>query len=309
MMQLTTVGPGSPKLIPSIHNSSNSNIMVPYRHWSQIYTSRLTSTIRLVGHSINTHFHTYFPHVQSFLYAVTPETADMLLQAGAIYDCGLSQSELAQDPAKRFELIERYEVGMSTTLLQRGFSISTPFINRWGFGTPLVLNRNSTLGTELDDTICDIWYEDGVRNLTRTMNHSLRWWSNKDDDYYTTNKNSMRGNNDKDTFDYHQWDILPWEYYLFFKVSRLVPQDIQDTMHYNNLDLVDVDIVSNDPRRSSSEFWQRKTREFDGVKPLPLWNLLVMCLMCFGVYSKRRQMEMHLRFLRKQMMSRSGRKD
>jgi hypothetical protein len=275
--------------------------MVPYQHWSQIYTSRLNKNTRLVGHSINTHFHTYFPHVQSFLYSITPETAQMLLNDGAIYDCGLTQAQLGEDPARRFELIERYEVGMSTSLLKRGYSIGTAFINRWGFGTPLVLNANSTQGTELDDTICDIWYEDGVRNLTRTMDKSSKWWVD------IPTEDSLRKK--ENTFDYHQWDILPWDYYLFFKVSRLVPQDIQNEMKYSHLDLVDVAVIANDPRESPSEFWKSKTREFDGGNRVPVWNVILFLITVLVAYSKRKQIEMQLRFLRKQTISRNGRDD
>ena len=152
-------GPGSPKLIPSssysskTNNNNNNNnkakkkqqqgqgqgqgqgkggmMMVPYSHWSQLYTSRLTDSVRLVGHSINTHFHTFFPHVQSFLYALRTDTVPILLSSGAIYDCGLTQEELGGDPEKRFQLINRYEVGMSTQLLKRGYKIATAFVNRW----------------------------------------------------------------------------------------------------------------------------------------------------------------------------------
>ena len=228
----------------------------------------------------------------------------MLLSQGAIYDCGLTQSELSQDPARRFELIQRYEVGMSTTLLKMGYSISSAFINRWNFGTPLVLNQNSTQGRELDDTISDIWYEDGVRNLTRTTDKTLRWWptvSIEDHSNFRKREN---------TFEYHQWDILPWEYYLFFKVSRLVPKDIQDEMQYSNLDLVDVDVIPNDPRDSPNQLWQTKTREFDGAGHVRIWHFLLMIsIPLFVVYSKRKQIYLQLRYLKKQTIARNGRDD
>ena len=310
LIQSTTtfisVGPGSPTHIPSSTKPNKNNAspkMVPYFHWSQIYTSRLSDSLRIVGHSINTHFHTYFPHVQSFLYAIRIETIPLLLSSGAIYDCGLTQEELASDPAKRFELIQRYEVGMSTQLLNRGFQIGTAFINRWGMGTPLVLDRNSTQGMELDDTICDIWYEDGVRNLTKTMDKSLKWWRSKD----STNSSVRRK---EDSFDYHQWDILPWDHFLFFKVSRLVPEDIQAIMQYNHLDLVDVAVVPNDPRKSPNEFWQRKTREFDQRQSgIRIQNMMIVMILFLVGYSKRKQIEVRLRVLRKQTMMRNDRED
>ncbi len=206
--------------------------MVPYSHWSQLYTSRLTDSVRLVGHSINTHFHTFFPHVQSFLYALHTDTVPILLSSGAIYDCGLSQAELGGNPEKRFELINRYEVGMSTDLLKRGYKIASAFINRYEFGKSIVYDKASMWGIEIDDRISDIWYEDGIRNLTATM-------SGPKPKFWKANENGGIGtlriprNLVEDTFQYHQWDILPWDYFVFFKVSRLVPQDVQDEMKYS----------------------------------------------------------------------------
>lgn len=236
------------------------------------------------------------------MYAITPATAELLVKEGAIYDCGLTQAQLAEDTARRFELIEKYEVGMSTTLLKQGYSIGTAFINRWGFGTPLVLNQNSTQGTELDDTISDIWYEDRIRNLTSTMNRSLKWWPDA-----TTTQYKLR--KIKDSFDYHQWDILPWDYYLFFKVSRLVPQDIQSEISYSNLDLVDVAVVSNDPRDSPSEYWQAKMREFDGGRHVRTLNIIVLLIPIAIVYMSRKHIEMQFRLLKESFVGKNGRDD
>ena len=250
-------GPGTPTHIPSYspnkqshmttHNKKNDETevtMVPYSHWTQLYTSRLTDSIRIVGHSINTHFYTFYPHVQSFLYAIRTDTVPILLSSGTIYDCGLTQEELANNGEKRFELIERYEVGMSTQLLKRGYKIATAFINRWEMGKSLVLDQNSTSGMELDDQVSDIWYEDGIRNLTLTMRKASKWWSDP---------NTILSK-EEDSFEYHKWDILPWDYYIFFKVSRLVPEDIQNIMNYNTLEVSSVPVIPNDPRKSPHEF-------------------------------------------------------
>ena len=282
-------GPGSPKLVPS-PNKANGK-MVQYTHWSQLYTSRLTDSVRLVGHSINTHFHTFFPHVQSFLYAIRTDTVPILLSSGAIYDCGLSQAELGGNPEKRFELINRYEVGMSTQLLKRGYKIATAFVNRYGFGKSLVYDKDSTWGTEIDDTVSDIWYEDGIRNLTATMSKPTTtfwktWESSSDDGKAGGMRNPA--NLVKDTFRYHQWDILPWEYFIFFKVSRLVPQDVQDEMNYNTeeLEKSDVPVISNDPRKSPSEYWLRKTGVF--IEPRSTFviacEVAAVCLFMLGLY-------------------------
>ena len=295
-------GPGSPKLIPQSSSnptstgkqSTNKQKMVPYSHWSQLYTSRLTDSVRLVGHSINTHFHTFFPHVQSFLYALRTDTVPILLSSGAIYDCGLSQKELGGNPEKRFELINRYEVGMSTQLLKRGYKIATAFVNRYGFGKSLVYDKDSTWGTEIDDTVSDIWYEDGIRNLTATMaKPTPKFWANvhEEDKSLSGLRNGPPGDKKNiekdDTFEYHQWDILPWDYFIFFKVSRLVPEDVQREMNYNSVELEksSVPVISNDPRKSPSEFWLRKTGVW--VEPrnrlLEVGEMVMFCLLVLGL--------------------------
>lgn len=290
------LGPGSPRLIPS---SASSQRMVPYSHWSQLYTSRLTDSVRMVGHSINTHFHTFFPHVQSFLYAVRTDTVPILVSSGAIYDCGLSQAELGGNPEKRFELINRYEVGMSTTLLKQGYKIATAFVNRYGFGRSLVYDKASTWGTELDDTVSDIWYEDGIRNLTATMaKPTPTFWSREEGKPGLRSPDSLK----EDTFQYHQWDILPWDYFVFFKVSRLVPQDVQDEMNYNaeELQKSDVLVVSNDPRKSPSKFWLKKTGvlvEPTDYAPLAKGAMALACLVLLGFVAKKRQVFAKKRFL------------
>lgn len=283
-------GPGSPKLIPSSSKTNSKLTMVPYSHWSQLYTSRLTDSVRLVGHSINTHFHTFFPHVQSFLYALRTDTVPILISSGAIYDCGLTQEELGGNPTKRFELINRYEVGMSTQLLKQGYNIATAFVNRYGFGKSLVYDKTSTWGTELDDTVSDIWYEDGIRNLTATMSKQTKFWATATT---TDDKSSLRDNDNRgeDTFEYHQWDILPWDYFVFFKVSRLVPEDVQREMNYNveELKKSDVLVISNDPRRSPSEYWLKKSGVF--VEPRNVYHDILMAgvfLIVIGLVMKRR---------------------
>ena len=237
------LGPGSPKLVPS---PTNKQKMVPYSHWSQIYTSQLSDSVRLVGHSINTHYiYTFSPHVQSFLYTIRTETAPILLDSGAIYDCGLTQEELGNDPEKRDELINRYEVGMSTQLLKQGYEIATAFVNRYGFGRPLVYDSESRLGTEIDATVSDIWYEGGIRNLTATISTPIpKLWNSKENTY-------LRGPNSRS---HDSGSILPWDYFVFFKVSRLVPEDVQREMHYNadELERSGVLVIPNDPHKPAA---------------------------------------------------------
>mmetsp|Transcript_7480 Transcript_7480/g.16978 ORF Transcript_7480/g.16978 Transcript_7480/m.16978 type:complete len:584 (-) Transcript_7480:136-1887(-) len=215
-------GPGSPEHWE--HLSS----------WTELYTSLLSDKVQMVGHTINTHFNTvYSPHVQSFLFAVNTPMIDIWLDTGAIYECGISNEDF-QDDLVKMALVWRYEVGISRVLLERGYSIAAAFMHQQGsLGVPLILDNNSTFGRHFDrDEIIhsDVFLEDGVRRLTESS------FPEHDD--------------------YRKYAILPWDCYVFFKVSRLIPSDIQELMNYEQLG--PVELVPNDARSSSVREWRRK---------------------------------------------------
>lgn len=202
--------------------------------WTELYTSLLSDKVQMVGHTINTHFNTvYSPHVQSFLFAVNTPMIDIWLKTGAIYECGLSNEDFKDDLVK-MALVWRYEVGISRVLLERGYSIAAAFMHQQGsLGVPLIMDRNSTFGRYFDkDEIIhsDVFLEDGMRRLTESSF--------------------------PDYADHRKYAILPWDCYVFFKVSRLIPTDIQEVMQYKNLG--PVALVPNDARRSSVGQWRRK---------------------------------------------------
>ena len=299
------LGPGSPKLIPTkdVDGRVDTSKLVPYSHWTQLYTSRLDDEVRMVGQSLNTHFHTFFPHVQSFLYAIKTETASILTKAGAIYDCGLKQIEFVTHEAKRYELIERYEVGMSSTLIKQGYKIATAFLNRWDMGSSLVMDSNSIneekyktiYGVTLDDTLSDMWYESGLRNLTSVLNSDLPrdWWRRDSNDGNTVQSSELRKK--EDTYDYHKYDLLPWDYFVFFKVSRLVTEDIQNEINYDTLAENKVLVVSQDPRKSPDEFWLRKMGVLvDTPMYVRLLQLCVGIAIFYACYKRRRQIKSRL---------------
>ena len=179
---------------------------------------------------------------------------------------------------------------MSTQLLARGYKIATAFINRYEFGKSLVYDKDSKRGTELDDTVSDLWYEDGIRNLTATMPRSNPkfWQTEKQKSLF------LRGyaSPDEDTFEHHQWDILPWDYFVFFKVSRFVPGDVQREMNYNTdeMERTGVYVVPNDPRKSPSKYWSRKTRTSPMTNSfLDAWEISVVFLVFLGLFAERRR--------------------
>ncbi|KAL7540221.1 hypothetical protein ACHAXR_009952 [Thalassiosira sp. AJA248-18] len=216
-------GPGSPEHWE--HMSS----------WTELYTSLLSDKVQMVGHTINTHFNTvYSPHIQSFLFAVNTPMIDIWLKTGAIYECGISNEDF-QDDLVKMALVWRYEVGISRVLLERGYSIAAAFMHQQGsLGVPLIIDNNSTFGRHFgkDEIIhSDVFLEEGVRRLTESSFPEYD--------------------------DYRKYAILPWDCYVFFKVSRLIPSDIQDFMQYDHLG--PVELVPNDARLSSVRKWRRKS--------------------------------------------------
>jgi len=202
--------------------------------WTELYTSLLSDKIQMVGHTINTHFNSvYSPHVQSFLFAINTPMIDIWLKTGAVYECGITNEDFKDDLVK-MALVWRYEVGISRVLLERGHSIAAAFMHQQGrIGEPLIIDGNSTFGRHFnqDEIIhSDVFLEDGVRMLTESSFPEYE--------------------------DHRKYAILPWDCYVFFKVSRLIPIDIQQLMHYENLG--PVKLVQNDARRSSHWHWRRK---------------------------------------------------
>lgn len=215
-------GPGSPSYWEGLSS------------WTELYTSLLSEKVQMVGHTINTHFNTvYSPHIQSFLFAVNTEMVDIWLQTGVIYECGISNEDF-KDDILRMALVWRYEVGISRVLLERGYSIAAAFMHQSGrIGDPLLIDSNSTFGRNLstEDVIhSDVFTEDGLRRLTESSFAEYQ--------------------------DRRKYAILPWDCYVFFKVSRLIPYDIQDLMQYEYLG--PLQLVPNDARHSSIFAWRRK---------------------------------------------------
>lgn len=231
--------------------------------WTELYTSLLSDQVQMVGQTINTHFNTvYSPHVQSFLFAINTPMIDIWLQTGAIYECGISNEDFKDDLVK-MALVWRYEVGISRVLLERGYSIAAAFMHQQGsLGVPLIIDNNSTFGRYFgqDEIIhSDLFLEEGMRRLTESSFPEVQ--------------------------DHRKYAILPWDSYVFFKVSRLIPSDIQDVMRYEHLG--PVQLVPNDARQSSIRQWRRKAGvsifgELGKILPGVSYSASTGALRCYG---------------------------
>lgn len=201
------------------------------RHWTHPFTSLLSHKIRMSGLSINGCLKKKCrPHIQSFLYAISTETLHMLLANEGIYDCG--------DDNSRVMVIHRYEIGMSRILLDLGYSLAVPYMNNLEMGKSLIINKDN-----LDLATNDLWLEDSLRNATMAVEDSV-----------------LKRLVVKGEADCHRRDILPWDFYMFFKASRFVPYDIQSEMEYD-LDLLDINkvpVVPNRLQHSADNMWSAK---------------------------------------------------
>ena len=76
-------------------------------HWTDIFTSRLSETVKLTGITINMSFH---PHVQSFTIATDRIGIEIIKNSDAVYDCGVYNDQ-SMTEEQRWKIINSYEIG------------------------------------------------------------------------------------------------------------------------------------------------------------------------------------------------------
>ena len=132
--------------------------------WTQNFTSLLNDKVAMSGLTHNCYA---WAHIQSFMYALSLEGLRATLKDGAIYDCRKSAAGPKGPNAQKSEIISRYEMGMSRSVMKRGFAIQTTIRPRifleedWSW-----CGRNHT----------DLWAETAlvkefgaIPNITETM--------------------------------------------------------------------------------------------------------------------------------------------
>jgi len=81
----------------------------------------LSDKVKLTGVSINMSF---FPHVQSMTLATDRVGIETIKNSGAVYDCGI-MNDVEMNEEERWNIIDRYELGMSRAILNAGFTINS----------------------------------------------------------------------------------------------------------------------------------------------------------------------------------------
>jgi len=132
------VGP----LIPNLENG------VVEAYWPELYVGMLDKNVKLVGQIINCggKRNTKHAHVGSELWATDAEGLRIILESGAVYDCGADH--LTRDA--RDDLIIRYEMGISRAILLSGFMIRAQL-------SPFTFTKKNFSNHAPSDCV-DIWW-------------------------------------------------------------------------------------------------------------------------------------------------------
>ena len=97
--------------------------------WIENFISHINDKVKLVGISMNCkgQFKVKQAHVQSMIWATDLEGLNLIRVSGAIYDCGKSlEKGTFKDKMKaRKELINKYELGLSAVILEKGYLIKS----------------------------------------------------------------------------------------------------------------------------------------------------------------------------------------
>jgi hypothetical protein len=127
--------------------------------WTQFFTSLLTDQVKMAGLSTNCRNRDGFQaHIQSMAFALDKVGLEIIQESGAIYDCGQDNTGMTLND--KFDLIGRYELGMSRAIFSKGYSISSWL---WSFGSihhePVVIHK--------PNEFCrDVWNIDPFLKIT-----------------------------------------------------------------------------------------------------------------------------------------------
>ena len=188
-------------------------------YWTEVLTSKLSETVKMVGPSINMSFK---PHVQSMTFAVDRRGLEVIVKSGAVFFCGIENGKL--DANDRWYIINRYEMGMSQAILEAGYTIGSLAGAMGAFHVSkddiLKIQEASKEEFELPATIPatdrNIWDD-------HTSTYVLPWG----DDFW--NPNYLRL--------FAHGKTPSWSDFLFFKASRgYILEEVYDGVGFENRD-------------------------------------------------------------------------
>ena len=182
------------------------------KHWTETFTSRLSDKVKLSGVSINMSF---YPHVQSMVLATDRVGIEIIKNSGAVYDCGV-MNNVAMTENERWNIIDRYELGMSRAIIEAGYTITSL---TGALGKSISLDRN-----DIDD-IKAVARDNTMNNRQKKKEEGSHWDSDEmnyllplgDDIWNPATIRTMRN---------ADGELPSWSDFVFFKASRgiLLPE-------------------------------------------------------------------------------------
>lgn len=143
-------------LLPKNTTTQQQLEKVPF--WTTRYTDMINDEIKLSGLTFNCarKMRQEHAHIQSMLWATDKIGLQTILDSGAIYDC---KNQLSKR-AGRDQLIERYEMGLSRSVMQAGYAIAShlpkqPGTFVWENATQMVNNNI----TSFPNWCRDLWFK------------------------------------------------------------------------------------------------------------------------------------------------------
>jgi len=104
-------------------------------YWTDIFTSKFSETVKMIGVSINLSF---YPHVQSMTFAVDRKGIEIIKKSTAVYDCGVNNNR-GMTLEQVMRIVQGDEIGMSRAIMDAGYSIRSL---TGALGNPITINKN-----------------------------------------------------------------------------------------------------------------------------------------------------------------------
>jgi hypothetical protein len=90
--------------------------------WTSKFIEKMVGYVKMVGLSHNCRYGT---HIQSMVYCLDKVSIKLVKESDCVFDCRyLKPLNLSSDDFK-YEVIDRYEVGMGTLILSKGYGITS----------------------------------------------------------------------------------------------------------------------------------------------------------------------------------------
>merc|ERR1719384_724922 len=162
----------------------------------------------------------FHPHVQSFAIATDRIGIDIIKNSDAVYDCGMSNDQDITEE-QRWEIINRYEIGMSRQIINAGYSINS-----------LTGALGHSLTVKKDDFQTIIERSQYSSKPLQNSNERNIWDSSTESNLLPFGEDIW---NEHALLSVGNGKLPSWSDFVFFKASReiLLPE-VEEELQYNN---------------------------------------------------------------------------